>query len=124
MNKFNTLAFAALSVIAVTSAHARYTDLAGTSYNSLTSTRAAALAGFERAQPPQKPKTDAAMTRAPERVDAPVVKAMPQSAATMAAPNLARTQGRMAYLRALSNGDVAAASSDFGTSPQANRATR
>lgn len=124
MNKLNTVVIATLSVIAATSAHARYIDLAGTSYNSLTSTRAAALAEFERGQPQQKPKADVVTTRMVKNVNAPAAKPMARNAATMAAPNLARTQGRVAYLRALSNGDVATANPDFGTLPQIDRATR
>ena len=120
MNKFNTLLATTLSLLAVTSAHARYQSSPDTSFNTLTSVRAATLAQFDRSQKVAPAPTQ---QRVLVTAAAPVVKPIAGSA-MFAAPNLARAQGRATYLRALKRGDVAAASYDFGTAPGYERATR
>ncbi len=120
MNKLTPLIVAALSVFTVGSATARYQSSPATNFNTLTDTRAALLAQFERAQPAPavaKVKTSA-------KVAAPALPRVTANSASYAAPNLSRTQSRYAYLRALKAGGIAAAGDDFGTSPQTQRVTR
>ena len=121
MNKLSTsLIVSTLSLLAVGTAHAGLLSAPENSFNTLTASRAALLAQFDRAQP-------AAVTaKAPAgaKVASPTMSQEAVDSASYAAPNLARTQNRYAYLRALQAGRLAAADVDFGTSPQTQRATR
>ncbi len=120
MNKLTPMIVAALSVLAVGTAHAGYLSAPGNSFNTLTASRAALLAQFERAQP----ASVAAKAPIGAKTAPPTLPQVAVDSASYAAPNLARTQNRYAYLRALQAGRVAAADVDFGASPQTQRATR
>ena len=120
MNKLTPMIVSALSVFAVGTAHAGYQSAPENSFNSLTASRAALLAQFDRAQP----AAVAAKGPVAAKVASPALPTVAVKSAPYAAPNLARTQSRNAYLRALQAGRVAAADVEFGASPQTQRATR
>ena len=120
MNKLTPMIAAALSLLAVGTAHAGYPSAPENSFNSLTASRAALLAQFDRGQP----TAVTAKVAASAKVASPALPTVAGKSAPFAAPNLARTQSRYAYLRSLQSGRVATADVDFGASPQTQRATR